>query len=279
MIELMDVTKKIDNTFTLGPLSLKIKKGTVTALVGNNGAGKSTLFNIVMELIKLDRGRIVREVEDWKRHVAYVPQTAKMYEGFTIQQLKELLQLTYEKWNEQEFLRLIDLFNLPIDKKLEQFSVGMQKKALLTLALSRPSHLLILDEPLAGVDLVGQEQLKNECVSYMERGEEQTILFATHSADEVKTLADYIVLLKDGKLISQFEKDELISSWRRIWLNVDEERAKKITGIISVEKQGRFTYCLTNNINATEEALLREKIGIENEQQVELSEILAQLLS
>lgn len=277
MITLREVKKTVEN-FNFGPFTLQIDKGNVTAIVGNNGAGKSTLFHLMMGYIKLDDGKITYENDDWKRDVAYVPQTSTIYEGFTLMQLKELFQLTYGAWDDDEFARLTKLFQLPLDKKLEKLSVGTQKKALLTIALCRPSKLLLLDEPFAGVDLRGQEQLKNEWIRYMERSDEQTIVFATHSADEVKTLADFIVLIKDGTCCGKYEKDGLLSSWRSVWVEIDPERALQIPGVKTCAKQGRWTYCLTENIERTERFLSENGIHIEKEQRLELNEILTYML-
>ncbi len=283
MITLTDVRKKIDKNFELGPLSLTIEPGNITALIGNNGAGKSTLFQLIMGLIKYEQGEIIRGQEGrdgkWKDEIAYVPQTALTYYGLTLKQVAEFFQLAYATWNEQEYRRLIKLFHLPCEKRFEQLSIGMQKKAMLLLALCRPSKLLLLDEPLAGVDLEGQEQMKDELVSYMERREEQTILFATHSADEVKTLADYILLLKEGTLLGHYEKDELLATWKRIWIKLDEEKAGQIAGVLHAEEHGEWTECVTANIEMTELNLGENKVKIESEQVMELREILRYLLS
>lgn len=282
MINLINVEKQIDSSFRLGPISVTVEPGTMTALIGNNGAGKSTLFHVMMDLVKKDQGEIVRESsndkDEWKRYLSYVPQIAASYYGFNLIQLAEFFQIAYEGWDNEEFTRLVHLFDLPKNKRVENFSVGMQKKAMITLALSRPSKLLLLDEPLAGVDIEGQEQIKDELVHYMERSDEQTVLFATHSADEVKTLADYIFLLKDGQFVGKYEKDQLIEAWKRIWIRMSEEQARKRTGIIAATEQGELVECITTNIEETEQDLGLDGRQIESIQVMELREILRHLL-
>ncbi|NEU29251.1 ABC transporter ATP-binding protein [bacterium LRH843] len=283
MITLTDVQKKIDRAFQLGPVTVEVEPGNMIALVGNNGAGKSTLFQVMMGLVKHEEGHIKRLNKgesdlEWKRDFAYVPQSPTSYQGFTLKQMADFFQLSYRGWNREEFERLIQLFDLPLNKRFEKLSVGMQKKAMITLALSRPSKFLLLDEPLAGVDLEGQEQMKDELVHYMERGEQQTILFATHQADEVKTLADFVMLLKNGKLAGQYEKDFLIETWKRLWIRMDEQKVKEIAGVVATAKQGEFVECVTANVQETERDLTENGIKIETVQVMELREILRYLL-
>ncbi|WP_368505535.1 ATP-binding cassette domain-containing protein [Alkalihalophilus sp. As8PL] len=283
MISLKDIYKKVDKSFELGPLSCHIEPGNIVALVGNNGAGKSTLFQLIMGLVKKEGGEIEYYFDDssqngWKQAFAYVPQTPLMYQGFTVAQLADFFEMSYPGWNRNEFNRLTSLFDLPLKKQVEKLSGGMQKKAMLSLTLARESKVLFLDEPLAGVDLEGQEQMKDEMVRYMERGEEQTILFATHSSDEIRTLADYVLLMKDGQLLNQFEKDSLVESWKRIWVQADKQVVLQMNGVISAVQQGPLCECLTSNLRETEKELTRLGITISTFQAMELREILRVIL-
>lgn len=282
MITLTKVEKRIDSSFQLGPITLELPRGNIIALVGNNGAGKSTLFQVMMGLVKYEKGNIKRIANEnemnWKREYAYVPQTAITYTGFTVKQVAQFFKIGYDGWDETEFERLITLFQIPINKRIDKLSVGIQKKAMIALALARYSTFLLLDEPLAGVDLEGQEQIKEEIVRYMERGEKQTILFATHSADEIKTLADYIMLLKEGQFEGLYEKDSIIDKWKRLWIQGEPYTIKDIDGIVLSKSQGNLIECVTENSKATEFALKENNIVIASSQQLELREILRYLL-
>ncbi|WP_100371907.1 ATP-binding cassette domain-containing protein [Bacillus sp. FJAT-45037] len=283
MLKLQNVKKDVDESFQLGPISFDVEAGMTYALVGNNGAGKSTLFQIIMDLVHRDEGQIIRLQETgsatgWKAAFAYVPQTTKMYQGFSLQQLADFFMMSYPGWDQTEFKRLIEMFHLPLKKQMDKMSAGMQKKAMLALALARPTTLLLLDEPLAGVDIEGQEQMKDELVRYMERGKEQTIVFATHSADEVKVLADYITLMKDGQLAGRYEKDSLMTVWKRIWVRTEGKAIPSMNSICQIRSQGSLTECIVSDIYKAEEELSRHGLTIETTQQLELGEILRYLL-
>ncbi|KMJ55425.1 hypothetical protein AB685_27300 [Bacillus sp. LL01] len=283
MISLKDIHKKVDRSFELGPISCHIEPGSIVALVGNNGAGKSTLFQLMMGLVKKEGGEIEYHFDDssqkgWKQAIAYVPQTPLMYQGFTVAQLADFFEMSYPGWNRNEFHRLTSLFDLPLKKQVEKLSGGMQKKAMLSLTLARKSKVLFLDEPLAGVDFEGQEQMRDEMVRYMERADDQTILFATHSADEIRTLADYIMLMKDGQILSQYEKDGLIASWSRMWVAADSSAVKNIKGMVSVTRQGSLVECVTSDVLTVEQELKVVGASVTSVQPLELREILRIIL-
>lgn len=122
--------------FHLGPINLTIEPGTITALVGNNGSGKSTLLKLIMNLVQPTKGTIQvnnlfvdAEHEDWKQFIAYQPQTIVGWDAFTGNMLKELISPLYPNWDEQLFLKMIELFQIPLDKKFAKLSQGGYNKS------------------------------------------------------------------------------------------------------------------------------------------------------
>jgi ABC-2 type transport system ATP-binding protein len=278
-VELENVRKTID-TFTIGPIDISIDAGSVVGIVGNNGAGKSTLFRLMVGLVKCEAGdiRLVgydvkKDAVPLKRETAYVSQTVKDQGSFTLNELARLHRIVYGDWSNALFQRYVDLFQLPLDKRLDTLSVGMQKKAMLALQLSRGSRLLLLDEPYAGVDLTGQHILDEEIVAYMERGEGQTVVFASHSGDEIKRMADYIWLIHDGQHVGFYEKDSLQRSWGRIWLHEPLSRGQDVPGVVRVEASG--TELVTDRMHDTLTAL---NPYVAHSQSMDLRDIMAELL-
>ncbi len=279
MLKIKHIETRIDDDFLFGPLSLNVEPGMITAIVGNNGAGKTALFRMIMEMVKPTSGELTRihtDETEWKRELAYMPQTLIGVESFSLKQMADLQKIAFTNWNEAEFNRLLTLFNLPRKKKISSLSVGMQKKAMFSLILSRPSRMLLLDEPFAGVDLEGQVLMRKELVSYMERDDGQSILLATHSTEDIRTLADYIYLIKDGKEIGMFEKDMLVESWARLWVNVTIDQS--VEGVVHFQQQGPLTEVITENIFKTEASFARADVKIDSVQRIELAEILKYLL-
>ncbi|WP_416150450.1 ATP-binding cassette domain-containing protein [Salipaludibacillus sp. HK11] len=281
-INFIKVEKKIDKQFQLGPLNFMIKPGTVTALIGNNGAGKSTLIRLLTGMVHLDSGEINRFDNlhvngKWREEIGYVPQTSIGYERFTLKQLAELHDIGFEGWEEETFSRLITRFTLPLSKTFDSLSVGMQKQALIILALSRKTKLLVMDEPLSGVDIESQEKMREEWVAYLENDPERSILFATHVPEEVKEFADYIVCMKSGDVTGSYEKDHLQQNYGRIWLK-DPGEIRNLMGVIDVKYNGNTCEIISQDMKGTEEAIKRENYEIVMQHRLEFAEILRLLL-
>lgn len=284
MIDLQEVTKSV-NQFQLGPVTMNVKAGAVTAIIGSNGTGKSTFIQLLTGMVFPDGGKIARfEFEDieetWKEFIGYIPQTSLGYERFTLKQLAELHQIGYEKWGEGKFKKLVKNFDIPLNKEMDTLSTGMQKKALAILALSRDTKLLIMDEPFSGVDLQGQEMLKQEWISYLEEDSNRAIVFATHVPEEVKEFADYIVCLQGGKIAGEYEKDELLLSYGRLWIQQMEkfDDLRNLPSIIDVKRRGNQLEIITKERMNVIAALEDRGIEIELEQSLRMAEILYLLL-
>ncbi|MCR6109243.1 ABC transporter ATP-binding protein [Bacillus sp. A301a_S52] len=283
MIEMTGVTKAIDKTFTFGPVDFKIEPGTVTALIGNNGAGKSTLLRILTGMVFNDEGTIMRfslQMKDveWKEHIGYVPQTMIGYDYFTLSQLADLYKIGFTEWDEEAFQKLIDMFDLPLSKRFDAMSTGMQKQGLLVLALARRTKLLIMDEPLAGVDIESQVKMRELWVNYLDEDPERAILFATHIPEEVKEFADYIVCMYEGKITGTYEKDELQQQYGRIWVTAREEELRNLPGVIDVKLSGMACEVMTKALPETEQMLANKDYEIVMRQSLSFTDILHALL-
>lgn len=278
-VELENVRKTID-TFTIGPIDISIDAGSVVGIVGNNGAGKSTLFRLMVGLVKCEAGdiRLVgydvkKDAVPLKRETAYVSQTVKEQGSFTLNDLARLHRIAYGDWSTTEFQRYVNIFQLPLNQRLDTLSIGMQKKAMLALQLSRGSRLLLLDEPYAGLDLTGQHILDEEIVAYMERGEGQTVVFTSHSGDEIKRMADYIWLIRDGQHAGFYEKDSLQRRWGRVWLSEPLPHGQDVPGVVRAEASG--TELVTDRLGDTLAAL---NSSVAHWQSMDLRDIVAELL-
>lgn len=275
-IKLTDVEKKIDN-FTLGPIDISIDPGTITAIVGDNGSGKSTLLKIIMDLVNADKGKINRfgllnkEVE-WKQLIAYQPQTVIGYDAFTGQDLRDLISHWYPNWDQKLFLKMMNELAIPLDKKFAKLSQGVQQKLTLALTIPRNAKVLILDEPTSFIDIPSKKILIDLLVDWMEK-EERAIILASHQAEDIKKLADYIVLLRSGEMLGQFEKEMLMESFRKYWLK--ETFTNKLPG--EVYQKGHEI--ISNHPDLTELYFAENKLTPVNNTVMELEEIISLLLT
>ncbi|RNF40384.1 ABC transporter ATP-binding protein [Planococcus salinus] len=276
-IEIKDVSKKIDG-FQLGPVSLSIEPGTITALVGNNGSGKSTMLKMIMNLANPDSGEIRvlgkpvdGKDESWKRHVTFQPQNAVGWNAYTGEDLKRLIAPLYPKWDEAVFERMISLFDIPLNKRFGKLSPGVQQKLSLSLALPRSTDILILDEPTASLDIPSKNLFMDCLVEWMEQ-EDRAVILTTHETEDIRKLADYLFLMQGGKPLGHFEKDILAAGYRRFWLH--EMPAGPLPGELSrTENQ-----LVSDNPDATERYLSEHGSPVIDTKALELEEIISLLL-
>ncbi|HHY22340.1 MAG TPA: ABC transporter ATP-binding protein [Bacilli bacterium] len=224
-IVMNEVIKKVTDGTDLGPLTIEIESGAITALVGANGIGKSTFLKMAMGFVKYDSGTLIVNGQTHeenevaiKENVAYVGQRLFAVDHFTMNQLAEMNRTFYSNWQEERFQRYIEQLDIPLNKKIGKLSLGMQKRCSLALGLARDSKLLLLDEPSASLDIDMQRWLIEELIAYMEEDEERTIIIASHIVSEIKQLADYLVMFDDTSSLTMYEKDQLLEQMKQIWL-------------------------------------------------------------
>lgn len=266
-LELDGVQKTVEE-FQMGPVSLSVEPGMITALVGTNGSGKTTLMKLMMGLSKADAGRITvggKDVagadESWKRHITYVPQTVTGWNPYTGHALKRLIASLYDTWDEALFQRMVELFDLPLGKRFNKLSQGMQQKLVIALALPRGTKLMILDEPMNFLDIPSRKQLTDLLVEWMETGE-RAIILASHQIEDFEKLADFLYVMKDGKPGGYFEKSELLESYRRYWVGtmpeqpVPGEIGRGTMDIVTADPIAADAFFGANDIQVLESAAL-----------------------
>lgn len=279
VIQTLQLKKQIDG-FKLGPIELAIEPGTITALVGNNGSGKSTLMKLMMNLVKSDQGEIYlfdEEVspanERWKATVGYQPQTPVGYAPFTGKALKQMIAPLYPTWDHQLFSDVVTKLNIPLNKPFNKLSPGAQQKLSFALTIARNTPLLILDEPTAHLDIPSKKQIIDCLVQWMEDGE-HSIIIASHQVEDIKKLADYLVVLHNGKMIGHYEKGDLSERFARFWLK-EPLAHQNIPHIIAHDE----LTIVSNHAAATEAYLNEQQIEYINHEQIDLEEIITFLLT
>lgn len=272
--------KKVLNDFQLGPLDLQFEPGTVTAIVGKNGAGKSTIAKLIMNLAKRDAGEIVIEGEDvsffnekWKNKISYQPQSLLGCNVFNGLELKGLIAPLYPSWDEELFQHLVKVFDVPLNKSYGKLSPGVQQQLNFVLTLPRDTDVLLLDEPTAHMDIPSKQILTEELVSWMDRGE-KTVIFVSHQAEDIRKLADYIVILHNGKVAHKATKDELVQSFKRYWM-AQPLPAERIASEM-LRKNDRVI--ISNNPMSTEDDLNKRGLHWLQAEPLELDEIISLIM-
>lgn len=227
-IELIGLTKRFGRTWAVNDLSLQVARGSTFGLIGPNGAGKSTTIKMLMGMLSPTSGKarilgmdVFADPTQVKQRVGYVPETHHIYRWMLVEEVIGFCRSFYESWNNETCQQMLDLFALDPRKKVKHLSKGMLAKLALLLAVSHEPEVLVLDEPLSGMDpIIREEFLDGVLRTICER--EQTVLFSTHSLDDVQRLADTVGILNDGCLLVHRGIEELLATTKRIRATLDD---------------------------------------------------------
>lgn len=244
--------KKIYDDFTLN-CSLEVRSGCITGLIGQNGAGKSTTFKAILNLIHPDGGEITLFGKNASALTAADKQrlgVALSNSGFsgslTISDIAHILGAMYKKYNNGEFISQCRKFELPLDKKISDFSTGMKAKLKILVALSHSADFLILDEPTVGLDVVARDELLDLLRVYMEKDDSRSILISSHIASDLEGLCDDFYMIHEGQIVLHEEIDLLLGSYALLKLTPEQFQAIDKQYILRYRKETYGYRCLTD---------------------------------
>ena len=221
MISVQDVHVALDGTPILHGVSFEVARGTVAGYVGPNGAGKTTTMRLLTGALDPDAGRVVvggvdvaAEPVEAKRQFGYVPEHGHLYESFTpaeylafVGRMHRLDEGTIRD-RTAAHLRFWGLADAA-DQSMTGFSKGMKQKVLVSAALVHDPPVLLLDEPLGGLDAHAVLQMRALLRTLAARG--RTVFYSSHLLDAVEKVADLVVVLRDGRVIQTGSPEEVTS--------------------------------------------------------------------
>lgn len=244
--------KKQYKSFSLD-CSLEVPEGFVTGLIGQNGAGKSTTFKAVLGLISTDGGNITilgKDLHDFTskdRENLGVTFSDSGFSGYlTVKDIIPVMKNLYAGFDNSFFTEQIHRFQLPMDKKIKDFSTGMKAKLKVLIAISHNARLLILDEPTAGLDVIAREELLEMLREFMEKDEHRSILISSHISSDLETLCDDIYMIHDGKVILHEDTDVLLSDYALLKVTEDQFCKMDKLYLLRFKKEAYGYRCLTN---------------------------------
>ena len=206
MLEMKNVTKTFGNFKALDDLTLTVPKGAVYGLVGPNGAGKSTAIRHLTGVYRPDRGEItlegapIFENPDIKKRIGYIPDDIFYFPSASLEEMHKFYKGIYPDFDDDLFRRLYDVFQLPKKGQIRRFSKGMQKQAAFHLAICCKPDVLILDEPVDGLDPVMRRQVWSLLLSDVAQ-RETTVLVSSHNLRELEDVCDHVGIMDKGKLL------------------------------------------------------------------------------
>ena len=219
---------KVYDKFTIDDISFDIPKGCITGIIGPNGAGKSTTINLLLGLIQPDRGimsifgtPVCDSNSAMRQYIGTVLDEGNFYDFLTLKQMTRLISSFYSNWDQFVYDQLSAKLNLDQNKKISDLSKGMRMKYSISLALSHHAEILIMDEPTSGLDPIVREELLDILQEYMV-DESKSVIFSTHITSDLDKIADYIILINDGKILLYEEKDAL-HTVSTLYLQIDRK--------------------------------------------------------
>ena len=208
MIEIKNLTKTFGTFKALDDLTMTVPKGAVYGLVGPNGAGKSTVIRHMTGVYRPDSGTVTLEGRDIyenpaaKETIGYIPDEIFYFSSATLEDMRRFYRGLYPKFEDALFNRLKEIFKLPEKTPIRRYSKGMQKQAAFQLTLSCRPDVLILDEPVDGLDPVMRRQVMSLILADVaERG--TTVLISSHNLRELEDVCDHVGIMMEGKMLLQ----------------------------------------------------------------------------
>ncbi|WP_418492982.1 ABC transporter ATP-binding protein [Eshraghiella crossota] len=194
-------------------LNLELDAGRIYALLGPNGSGKSTFMKMVVGLIKPTEGKIYldgEEISDKTRaRITYMPTENYFYNYMRIKDIASFYKDFYNDFDEDRMYGLLDRMELHFDGKVRNMSTGMLAKLKVAVAMARNSRVILLDEPLNGIDIIAREHVMNTITGY--NNEDKIIIVSSHLVDELEHAAGGAVFIKDGRVVMAGNTEDIRS--------------------------------------------------------------------
>jgi ABC-2 type transport system ATP-binding protein len=224
-IETEGLTKRFGRVHALEGLSFSVPHGAVQALVGPNGAGKTTLIKILMNIFRASGGSAAVLGVDSKKisgklfaSIGYVSENQQLPGWMSVGVFLKYLRPFYPTWDKQLEAQIVQLFDLPLDRKLKQLSRGMRMKAALASALAFRPKLIVLDEPFSGLDPMVRDELGK---ALLDRASDSTIFLSSHDLAEIEGFATHVAFLDSGHLRLAESMTSLMARFREVEVTLE----------------------------------------------------------
>ncbi len=229
MIEVKNLSKSFDGLKALDKLNINVPTGSIYGLVGPNGAGKSTIIRHITGIFKQDEGEVlvngqpVFENPEVKSHIAYIPDDVFFYNQATIHDMMKFYKGVCPNFSAERYEKLRGAFELKENVKMRSLSKGMQKQAAFWLTVSMCPKVLVLDEPVDGLDPVMRRQIWSILMSDVtESG--TTVLVSSHNLRELEDVCDHVGIMNRGRLLLERSLSDMQENIVKVHLALEEEK-------------------------------------------------------
>lgn len=262
MLNIEGVSKTFEN-FSLNNINIRLEPGKIMGIIGNNGSGKTSIINLIMGLYKPSSGKIElngnnveKDPVGYKNDIGFVYDNLSFYPNLKLRDYKKIVSMFYKNFDEEVYDMYFDNFNLDPEEKIKNLSKGQCEKVMISTALSHHAKLLILDEPIYGLEKSVRKELIRIFKDYIKK-ENGSVVISTHNVSELEEIYDHIVYLEKGKILFNLKKKDIVRDFRVIRSDSETLSLMK-DNIIGIDHYKRYSEALVN-IGESEEirALLR----------------------
>ena len=291
MIEIKNLVKKFDSVIAVNNLSITFSEG-VYGIIGENGAGKSTLLRLISNVYLKDEGKILVDGEDNSNHSAnkkifFLSDNPYYERNSTIKQTISLYNSIFDL-DENKCFKILEQFDLPIDRKISTFSKGMRRQLFIAIALSMNVKYLLLDEVFDGLDVLILDVIKNLII---QSAENKVVIVSSHNASVLQNLCNNFIILTKGKIENNGSLEDLASTYIKYQIvgsDIDKQSLEafginviQITTLGSIihlitdkeinidQFKNRFNPYIIENIILTNEEILKINLLVGKENQYE----------
>jgi ABC-2 type transport system ATP-binding protein len=272
ILEISGLNKSYGN-FSLQDISFSLPEGCITGFIGINGAGKTTTLKTILGLTSKLSGNVrlfgmdmEANEKQIKERIGIVLDDGGFYDELSLSEMKSIVATAYKSWDETTYRMYLDRFSLGPKQKINALSKGMRMKYALALALSHNAELLIMDEPTSGLDPLIRSQLLDILKEFMNNGG-RGVFFSTHITSDLDKIADMLILIDNGKIIFQEEKDILLDRYRIVKGDLKDLTKDTVDLFVDISKTAFGFTGITNQLEAVKKAMpdaILERTAIED---------------
>ena len=264
MIKVTNVTKHFGDFKVLDEVSLNVRKGTVYGLIGANGAGKTTLINHINGFMQPESGEItvggekIFDNKSAKKKILNISDDWFYYGSFNVRDMMKFYRDMYPDFNMERYQAIGKALDIDEKRQINRLSKGMKKQVAFWLSLSAMPDVLILDEPLDGLDPVLRKMILNMVIGDV-ADRQMTVLVSSHNLRELEDICDWVGIIHKGKMIAEKPLDDVKGNLHKYQIVVPEDHTAELEnmeGILHTSRVGSvYSIIIRGEKNETDEKL------------------------